>query len=348
MATKIDTSSIVLERVIVHDIPKHKKDEKGIEPNYSQQESKLTDGLRVFFKEKVIQSFNSGKSFKICFEKENTSPCSYLISELLESDGSNIVLLSKEIAKHLFNIQVGSNAAGILVAIYGKVNSFNTCIILKLERDNGAQLTLDPVTMSYNIAEVEDLMLTKKTKIFKVAMFIHRENFNTRFDGLIMDHQIDIREKKLVTTWFMDLFLGCKAFADPKITTQHFYNHTRTFIETLEDPLDKAKYIQDLNSYVQKNTSTLSPKEFANDYLKDSAHKNSYRNFMKSKRFSFDTSFLRDTTQIDKQTKRFAVEFENGISIIGKKGTFDKKVKLKKLKDGQHQAEVTSKIKRII
>ncbi|HNQ69053.1 MAG TPA: nucleoid-associated protein [Bacteroidales bacterium] len=348
MASKIDTSTILIERVIVHDLPKHKKGETEIEPNYSQNESILSDGLRVFFKEKVIQSFDSGKSFKICFEEENDSPCSWLIDELLNSDGSKIVEQSKELAKYLFKIQVGNNAAGILVIICGKLNSQSTCIILKLERDNGAQLTLDPITKSYNIAEVENLMLTKKTRIFKVAMFIKREIFKTKYDGLIMDHQIDIREKKYATTWFMKLFLGCKAFEDPKITTQHFYNFSRTFIETIEDPLDRAKYIQDLNSYVQKNSPTLSPKEFANDYLKDAKHKNDYRDFLKTKSFSFDTSFLKDTTQIDKQTNKFAVEFENGISIIGKKGTFNKNVILTKLNDVQHRAEVTSKIKRII
>lgn len=347
MALKIDTSTIEVERVIVHDIPKHKKDEKGIEPSYSQQESKLSTGLKIFFKDKVVQSLGSNKSFKICFEAENTAPTSWLMNEFLKSDGSNIVLQSKEMAKHLFSIQIGSNAAGILVVIFGKVNSFNTCIILKLERDNGAQLTLDPITKSYNIEEVENLMLTQKTKIFKVAMFILHNNFKTKFDGLIMDHQIDIREKKVATTWFMNLFLGCRAFEDPKITTQHFYNYTRAYIETLEEPLDRAKYIQDLNSYVQKNSPTLSPKEFADDYLKNSEHKNNYRNYLKNKKFSMN-SFPRDTTQIDKQTRKFAVEFENGISIIGKKGTFNKNVKMEKLKDGQYRAEVTSKIRKVI
>lgn len=346
MSLKIDTSTILIERIIVHDIPKHKKDEKGIEPSYSQQESKLTDGLRIFFKDKVVQSLNSDRSFKICFESGNTAPTSWIMNEFLISDGSNIVIQSKELAKYLFSIQVGSNAAGILVVIFGKINSFNTCIILKLERDKGAQLTLDPITKSFNIAEVENLMLTQKTKIFKVAMFILRDNFKTKFDGLIMDHQIDIREKKVATTWFMNLFLGCRAFEDPKITTQHFYNYTRAYIETLEDPLDKAKYIQDLNSYVQKNSPTLSPKEFAGDYLKDSHHKNNYRDYLKNKKFNFN-SFPRDTTQIDIQTRKFAVEFANGISIIGKKGTFNKNVKLEKLKDGQHRAEIISKITKV-
>lgn len=125
MGQKIDTSSILIERIIVHDIPKHKKGETGKEPIYSEQESKLTDGLRNFFKDKVVQSLSSDKSFKICFDEENTSPISWITNEFLNSDGSNIVTQSKAITKHLFEIQVGYNAAGILVVIFGKVNSQN-------------------------------------------------------------------------------------------------------------------------------------------------------------------------------------------------------------------------------
>jgi hypothetical protein len=294
----------------------------------------------------VVQSLSSDKSFKICFDEENTSPISWIANELLTSDGSNLVLQSKEITKHLFNIQVGYNAAGILVVIFGKVNSVNTCIILKLEKDKGAQLTLDPKTKSYNIAEVEDLMLTQKTKIFKVVMFILRDDFKAKFDGLIMDYQIDIKEKKEVTTWFIDKFLGCRAFEDPKITTQHFYNYTRAFINTIQDDIDRAKYIQDLNSYVQKNTLTLNPKEFAEDYLRTTEHRNNYRNYLQTKKFKF-TTFPKDISQIDRQVKKIVLMFENDISIVGNKGTFDKKVKLEKLNNGQTRAEVTSKIKSI-
>jgi hypothetical protein len=347
MALKIDTTTILIERIIVHDIPKHKKGEQGIEPNYSEQESKLTQGLRNFFKDKVVQALGSDKSFKICFDEENDSPISWITNEVLKSDGSNFVLQSKAITKHLFDIQVGYNAAGILVGIYGKVNSLNTCIILKLEKDKGAQLTLDPKTHSYNIAEVEDLMLTQKTKIFKVAMFILRDDFKAKYDGVIMDYQIDIKEKKEVTTWFMDKFLGCRAFEDPKITTQHFYNYTRAYINTLQDELDRAKYIQDLNSYVQKNSLTLNPKEFAEDYLKSTAHRNDYKNFLGTKKFKF-TSFPKDLSQIDRQVKKITLTFDNDISIVGNKGTFDKKVKLEKLDNGQTRAEVTSKIRSIV
>lgn len=346
MAKRIDSSSIIIEKIIVHDIPKHSKGDLSNEPRYSEQESKLSDGLRLFFKDKVVQSLNSDKSFKICFNSESTSPISWIVNDMLLSDGSEIVNQSKQIAKFLFEIQVGINAAGILVFIFGKVNNKNTCIILKLERDKGAQLTLDPTTQSYNIQEVKDLMLTQKTKIFKVALFISRDDFEAQFDGIIMDYQIDIRAKKEVTTWFIDRFLGCKAFEDPKITTQHFYNYTRQFIYTLDDDVEKAKYIQDLNSYIQKNNQLLSPKEFADDYLLTVEQKNNYKSYLETKNFSF-SSFPKDTAQIERLIKKFVVSFENGISISGSNGTFNDNVLLETLPDGQHRAEITSKIKKI-
>ncbi len=190
-------------------------------------------------------------------------------------------------------------------------------------------------------------MLTQKTKIFKVALFILPENFKVKFDGLIMDYQIDIRLKKEATTWFIDKFLGCRAYEDPKITTQHFYNYTRSFSDTIPDDIDRAKYIQDLNSYVQKNTYTLNPKEFADDYLTTTEHKNDYRNYLLTKKFNF-SSFPKDITQIERHVKKITLAFENDISIVGNKGTFDKKVKLEKLENGKIKAEVISKIRRIV
>lgn len=347
MSTAIKLNTIIVEKVIVHSIPKHAKDDLDIEPTYSELESTLSDGLKLFFKDKIVQALGSHKSFKICFNDASDSPVSYVCAEVIGNKGVGFVEHSKVLAKRLFEIQMGSNAPGILVFIYGTVNGHGTCFLLKLEMDKGMQLHLDPKTNSYDIAEVENLMLTQKTKIFKVAMFVLRADFKTKYDGQIMDYQIDIKSKKEVSTWFMDRFLGCVAFEDPKITTQIFYNLTRSYIDTLEEPIEKAKYLQDLNSYVQKNSGTLSGQEFADDYLLETERKSGYEAFLKSKNFTLG-SFLKNTTQIDNQVKKIMITFENDISIIGNKGILDEKVKLQKLSDGQTRAEITSKIKKVV
>ncbi|MGZ3757253.1 MAG: nucleoid-associated protein [Mucilaginibacter sp.] len=346
MEVKLNT--ILIKNIIVHSIPKHKKDADGsVEPKYSKQESKLSDGLKLFFKDKITQALDSDKSFKICFNNSSTSPVSYISRQLLTKHGDNFIEHSKNLAKHLYDIQVGSNPEGILVCIFGTVNSKNTCFFLKLEMDKGVQLTLDPKTDSYDIEEVENLMLTQKTRIYKVAMFILRDDFEAKYDGKTMDFQIDLKQKKNVTTWFIDKFLGCYAYEDPKITTQKFYNLTRSFIDTIKEPIEQAKYIQDLNSYVQKNVSQLSPQEFANDYLESTEQKSNYKSFLESKDFSF-SSFFRDTAQIENQVKKIMINFANDITIIGTKGVLNDKVKLEKLDNGQTRAEIVSRIKKIV
>lgn len=347
MSTPIKLNTILVKKVIVHSIPKHVKNDLTTEPKYSKLESKLSDGLKIFFRDKITQALESDKAFKICFNDASNSPVSYVCAEVLSKAGGDFVEQSKLLAKHLFEMQGGANAAGILVFIYGTVSALDTCFILKLEMDKGMQLTLDPKTDSYDIAEVENLMLTHKTKIYKVAMIINRKDFNVHFDGKLMDYQIDMKSKREVSTWFMDKFLGCVAFEDPKITTQKFYNLTRSFIDTLEEPIQRTKYLQDLNSYVQKNSNTLSAKEFANDYITETSQKSAYESFLKSKSFTF-SSFIKDLSQIDNQVKKIMVTFENGISIVGTKGTLDDKVTFEKMDSGETRAEITSKIKKVV
>lgn len=51
--TRIDYSLLVIDKLIIHDIPRHKKNETGSGPNYSENESTITDGLRVFFQPQI-------------------------------------------------------------------------------------------------------------------------------------------------------------------------------------------------------------------------------------------------------------------------------------------------------
>jgi len=349
MAKKIiDLSSIKIEKIIVHDIPKHKKSETIIVPNYSEQESNTTDGMRVFFKDKIISALSGQKSFKICINSKKDSPVPLYVKKILMNNNESFVVDTKKIADRLLSSQDGVNAAGILLVISGKISDMNTCIILKLERDKGIQLTLNPLTKSFDLNNIENLMLTQKTKIFKVALFIQKNDFNVKYDGYLTDYQIDMKAKKEIQTFFMDDFLGCAPFQDPKFSTQKFYNYSRTYIDTLDDEILKAKYTQDLNSYIQKNQSTISPREFADDYFTNPEEKDNYKKYLKEKEFSFDNAYLKDTALIVNKIRKITIAFENGISIIGNKGTIDDKVQLIKLDNGQHKAEIISKIKNVI
>ncbi|MFP9118367.1 nucleoid-associated protein [Flavobacterium sp. RNTU_13] len=345
MAVSIDTGTILIEKIIVHSIPKHKKGDFTQEPQYSEQESSLPDDLRLFFKEKVIQSLGSNKELRVCYDTESISPVSTYIKQIITSEGKDLVEQSKLMAEYLYKIQDGQNASGILVIIYGKINDKSACVIIKLERDEGAQLELDPITKSFNIKNVKDLMLTRKTKIYKVGLFINKATFKVKYDGSTADLQIDPKSKKVVTTWFIEKFLGCIPVENPKTTTKKFYDYTTTYIQTIDDPVKKAKYTQDLNSYLQKNSHNISAKEFANDYM-DTSDKEKYGKYLTEKKFRM-SEFPKDNDYIDSKIKTITMIFANDISIVGKKGTFSDNVKLENRKDGTTKAEVISKVKAV-
>lgn len=342
---RIDYSLLVIDKLIIHDVPKHKKNETSGSPNYSENESSITDGMRSFFQDKIKAALNSDQSIKVCFKDETASSVPSCINRIVTSDDS-FVEISKEIALNLYNIQQGNNAAGILLILRGHISTLTVCVILKLERDNGAQLILNEETKTFNVKEVQDLMLTKKTRIFKVALFTNRTLSNNGYDGQLMDFQINPKNKKEINTFFLD-FLGCIPYSDPKIATKRFYQLTRDYIETISDPIKRSQYIQDLNSYLRKNQSTLGPREFADDYMTDTQHKNQYRSFLISNNFEFAT-YTKDNMLVNSHISRIVVEFENGISILGDDGTLQDKVLLTEDEQtGECKAVIKSKIKKI-
>jgi len=345
MATKLDTSTITIDNIIVHSIPKHRKGDLSVEPQYSNQESSLSDGLRLFFKDKIISSLQSNKELRVCYNPENESPVSSYINQIISSEGADLIEQSKLMTKYLYEVQNGQNASGILVVIWGRISNKSTCIIIKLERDEGAQLVLDPITNSFNIRDVQNLMLTRKTRIYKVGLFINKTEINVKYDGTTADLQIDPKTKKEVTTWFIEKFLGCRPLEDPRLTTKKFYSYTTTFIQTIEDQIKKAKYTQDLNSYLQKNSQRISAREFADDYM-ETIDKNNYNDYLKEKNFRM-SEFPKDNDFIQSKIKTITMTFANDIAIIGKKGTFDNNVKLEEQENGNTKAEIISKVKSI-
>ena len=342
---RIDYSLLVIDKLIIHDVPKHKKSEVGGSPIYSENESTITDGLRSFFQDKIKAALHSEQSFKVCFKEETNSSVPECVQEIVSSE-NNFVGLSKNIATNLYNIQMGNNAAGILLVLKGHISDLPICVILKLEPDNGAQLVLDAVTQTFNAQEVHNLMLTNKTKVFKVALFFDRIQAEKNHDGQLMDYQINPRVKKEISTFFLD-FMGCMPFDDPKISTKKFYEYTKAFIETIPDIIQRSEYTQHLNSYLQMNQNTINPREFADNYMTETEHKNQYRSHLQSKGFEF-TTYHKDTTLVNSHIRKFVVEFANGISIVGAEGTFQDKVSLTQIEEtGECKAEITSKITKI-
>ncbi|GEM_PF-1259844 len=347
MAHTIDLGTLIIEKIIVHDIPRHKKNEEDTEPKLSQATSDLPNALRSFFREKILSALRSDKSLKVSFKIQDDEGTVQELTKRMSENDDSFIHDSQEIARHLFRIQVGNNAGGILLIIQAKVNSCRAIIVMKLERDSGAQLSLNQETSSFDIVEVQDLMLTQKTRIFKVALLFDREIFQVDFDGQVTDYQINIKQKMKATSFFIDDFLGCEASAEPKVYTQRFYKHTRDFIDQTDDSVLKTKYINDLNSYVQNNDKVIVARKFAEQFLESAEEKDRYKKYLQTVSFPFESTILKDTHLITSQIRKISVDFTNGVSIVGTQGVLDDNVTIEKHGLDRHKAEIISKIKNV-
>lgn len=341
---KKDISLLIIGDIIVHDVPKHKRNDVSKSVDYSESTSKLTSELKNFFKDKLTETIFK-RGFKVYYDPETISPIPKLVSKLNSSPREDLVIVSKAIAKHLLDIQSGNNPAGIVVIIEGTINSKNVTAILKLERDEGARLHKNSEKHIIDIEAVKDLMLTKKTKLYKASIFFKRTDFKSDFDGFVSDNQLDIESPSIVAKFFLEKYLGCKIFGDTRTDTKKFFEITKNFILNLEDPVKKARYYEHLMSYSNKPENVINPKEFCINYI-EADDRQAYEHHLEQNHFSTD-QFIKDTELINSHLKKMMIDFENDISIISRNGELGNKVKLTNAQDGEVIAEIKSKIKNI-
>lgn len=341
---KRDVSLLQIDKIIVHDVPKHKKDDETKTVDYSEKESKLSAELKTFFKDKVTETITK-RGFQVFFDPETVSPLPNLISALNSTPRKGIVKISKEIAKHLLDIQTGNNPPGIVVVIEGTINSKNVIAILKLERDEGARLHKNQTKHIIDIEAVKDLMLTKKTRLYKAGLFFIRNDYSVEFDGYVSDNQLEIDSPSIIAKFFLEKYLGCKIFGDTRTATKQFFEVTKEFISKLEDPIKKAKYFGHLLSYSNKPDNVINPRDFCVEYFEEDDRQN-FEEHLRQNHISTEP-FIKDTELIESHLKKIMINFENDVTVISRNGELGDKVKLREAEDGDVIAEIKSKIKKV-
>jgi hypothetical protein len=76
----IDFGRLVIHKVIIHEVPQHRKNVDGDLPILSEIESPLSDNLKTFLREKIIGSVASSSAYKVCFLESSNSPVPDLVS----------------------------------------------------------------------------------------------------------------------------------------------------------------------------------------------------------------------------------------------------------------------------
>ena len=335
-----------MKNVIIHEILRQKRGDDKEPPIYSEIESNLNDESKKFIRSKLINSIGSRNSHGISFDDDSDSSVPEIIKKLLSSDfdSNEFIASSKQISEHLNDKQSGKNSAGFILILHG-FNENNKIIgILKLEKQEGAQLKQSQRDgkNTFEIMNIKDLILSKNTKLFKIGVFY--KDSDGSYGGTICDNQLSTKGD--VAHFFLIDFLGCKLNADYAIETKNFFKHSIDFFkQNIEDPLIQNQYKLHLQSYISSQSRILNVRGFAVTYL-DTEYRTGYEKYLHDEK-NVPIQILKDTTYVELDIKKHLYEFENGIRIIGTNDDFEENVNLRSLENGDTRATVESRLQNI-
>lgn len=266
MLVRYDLGQLRVEKLIVHEVPRHYAADTEGSPILSQIESPLEQTVRNFFKEKIAGTLKRA-AYDVEFDPGSTSPMPDLIQRNLEGRGGSFVAMSQDMAAHLHQCQGGPSPEGLLTVVQVKVETRKGLCILKLEKEEGARVRQQRTKgqMTFNIDHIRDLMLTGKTKVFKVGLFVI-DGSKGKIEGAVCDRQRGYGT--MVARFFLSQFLGCRLKERPEITTKKFFDATESFInDEVVDPVKKARYQVALLAELSGTRTDVSLEGFANSNL---------------------------------------------------------------------------------
>jgi 37-kD nucleoid-associated bacterial protein len=337
-----DLALMTVQRVIIHEVPRHSRGDDGEGPILSEIDSPLDADLKNYLKERVTGSLKSSQAFDIVIDPMAKSPVPQLVIDYTSpSTGANFVAVSRRMAEHLYAIQTGNNPAGLLAVIDCSVDSLPALGILKLEKEKGARIAHQDLggKKTYNIRILRDLILTEKTKVFKIGLFVRTGAPVDSFASASSDHQRGLFHRMEVADFFLRRFLGCKLTEEPEVSTKRFFDATEEFInQHVDDPVRRAKYHNHLVSALTSENVSVSPRKFAEDYLR-TGDRQRFLTFLESQHAP-TAQFMLATSLVKSRLEKVEYRFRDGVSIVTPAEPEVDKIKLTKLESGEVRAEV--------
>ncbi|MBI4219914.1 MAG: nucleoid-associated protein, partial [Chloroflexi bacterium] len=149
-----------------------------------------------------------------------------------------------------------------------------------------------------------------------------------------------------VADFFLRRFLGCRLLEASDVNTKRFFTATEEFInEKVTDPVRKARYNIALLAELNRTTTTVRPRDFAQQNF-EVDDRQSYIEFLRTKDVP-TTTVQKDTTLIAGQLRRLQVDFSSGLAVLGPPDSFREHVKMSQLDDGRTRVEIEDRVKRV-
>ena len=343
---EIVLGQVFVRRVIVHEVPNRPTGGREVQVVHSEVESRLDAELQNYFRERAIQSLRSA-GYQVTSHPQTSSPVPNLLYNYLQGSTTDFIGMSQRVADHLYNSQTGVNSAGLLCVMEVDILATRGIAILKLDKDEAVRIeqTTFGGNVTFDLEHLRDLILTKRTRVFKAGVFVLQEDCaNTPgVDGIVSDNQRGYTPSTEVADFFLKKFLGCTLVESPDVTTKQFFYATEEFIASeISDAEDKARYETALLAELNSEDRTVNPRNFAESNLSVD-HRQSFLGWLGERDVAIQ-QFDKDTQLIKTRLRRVSVNFESGIGVLIPPDSMGEQVTLSKMDDGLTYLEIRDRL----
>jgi hypothetical protein len=316
LITSKDLAVMTIRRVIFHDVPNHRKEDER-ELILASAETEIDGSRRSMLKKKLIKVLDSKSAYPIVFAVGLSSPVPDIVRKYSSKEQKDAAFVSstQELAKHLHQVQHGAVSPGLLCVIDFSAASKRGLVLMKLEREAGAQLTLDHTRgqTRFAMSVLDDLVLTDGTKLFKTAAFLRTASGDDDFLMTACDSQHRVTDSSDMARFWLT-YLGCLLREDPRVATSKFFNATIEFINAVvTEPVMKTQIYDSLHAELRSNKTQIVPKSFILEYVPEQLMK-PYREFLEERHVSLST-FHKDVADIQTKLNRSTYLSEKGVVI---------------------------------
>lgn len=336
-----DLTFLKIKHLIVHELPKKRSgaETAGI---LSDTVSPLVPRVRDFFEGRIRIALSPG--IPIGFDPALTSPVPSCVRDLLCTPQTAFIPASHTIASHLFSIQTAVHSEGLLCIAECELNNASAIAIIKLELEEGvrAELVGPKGSQHFVIHVIDDLMLTKNTKVFKVALFeVEAGGDVSSIGGRACDNQRT--RAQLLAGYFLTKFLGCRLLDEPDVMTKKFLDVAEGFVNSrIADPVLKAQYMTAIVAEMNRNVSTITPRTFVNENL-EPRHRTTFLEALTAGGVS-TTRFHKDPELVKARLTRARFDFGTGETALIPPGALGTSTNLRPGTDGRTRLEIDSKL----
>jgi hypothetical protein len=326
---------LTITRLVVHRIHMRSNDRQEVQPQYGTRLVTLAQTAKDYLREQVIAALTSNSK---CLEMTIAEPLTVgatasIAQQLLSSNDDLFIQNSRSLADSLTKVQFSrSIPGGMLLIFQGTVGGKKYLGILKAEVIEGFQTTDDDA-----IKLLEDLFLTKGTRLYKMGLFIQPMNdeaFPKGWKSFVFDTGIEGGDRQQAANYFYGSFLGCVFPQNAASQTKLFFQTTAEFVRTNFEGTERSDITSSLFTYLKvKNSNTVSPSEFAKDFLKPDIH-DQYLDFLKAKNVPIAV-IKKDLSEIS--FKRRRLRFGETVQLTAKPEDYDKLLEIKEI-DGKDEA----------